>query len=50
MVNVAEAEPFDGTATDGADHVVVNSGIFCTFNTAGVTTPAKPSTLVNVTL
>ena len=50
MVNMAEAELFDGTDTDGADHEAIRPGIFGRFNAAGTTVPSKPLRLVNVTL
>ncbi len=48
--NVAMAELFDGTFTDGSVHHTVAPGMCSPFTYDGTTVPWKPATLVNVTV
>jgi len=50
MVNVAVADEFDGTVTDCGDQNAVAPGTCDQFRAAGITVPAKPDTLLNVTI
>ena len=50
MVNIAVAEPFEGTVTLAGDHEAVAPGILPQLRAVRFTTPVKPETLVNVAL
>jgi len=50
IVNVAVAEELEGTVTNCGDHDPVAPGTCDQFSAAGITVPANPDTLLNVTV